>query len=74
MTELANQDNLQTATCVRCAVVFFSPFIFQGLGGRFSGEFGSLVASAIVGAVQVCNKFFSPFYCTLAPAGCCDRI
>ena len=35
------------------AIVAFSPFIFQGLGGHFQGETGSLLATMIVGAVQV---------------------
>ena len=34
-------------------MIFFSPFIFQSLGGKFNGETGSLVATVIVGAVQV---------------------
>lgn len=41
------------------AVVFFSPFIFQSMGDRFKGELGSLLATVIVGAVQVSKP-----YCT----------
>ena len=40
-------------SALACAVVFFSPFIFQGLGDRFRGETGALLASLIVGGVQV---------------------
>lgn len=35
------------------AVVFFSPLLFQGLGPNFAGQTGALLASLIVGAVQV---------------------
>ena len=35
------------------AIVLFAPFLFQGLGPAFIGEYGGLLASMIVGGVQV---------------------
>lgn len=44
----------QMATGIN-AVVFFSPQLFGGIGSFGEGAKGGLVASAVIGAVQVCH-------------------
>ena len=47
----------QMATGIN-AVVFFSPELFGGIGAFGDGAMGGLVASAVIGAVQVLHSHY----------------
>lgn len=71
-TRVSTLGPSQILTCGGCcrsiceafvvAVIFFSPFIFQSMGDKFKGETGSLIATVIVGAVQVLSPPPQPAY------------